>query len=104
MHSLRLFILCLVLIACKKPENPSIPRSEMIKILADIHLSEASIGNISPQIKDSIASMYLDQILKIHKTSKDNFNSSLRIYNQDPIEIEKIYEDVLKELEGKGLK
>lgn len=95
MHSLRLFILCLVLIACKKPENPSIPRSEMIKILADIHLSEASIGNISPQIKDSIASMYLDQILKIHKTSKDNFNSSLKLQSS-PVRLKKFTKMYLK--------
>lgn len=97
-------LMCIYISACKKAEQPIIPKEKMIEILADIHISEAALANTSPGTKDSIAGVYLTQILKIHHVARKDFDQSLKIYNHDPLTLEPMYDEVLKDLDEKASK
>jgi hypothetical protein len=93
-------IACLIfIISCKKAEVPIIEESKMIKILADLHISESALGNVDPKVKDSLSIVYMNQILKIYKVNKSDFDQSLRVYNHDPKKLEKMYDKILLSLE-----
>lgn len=94
----------LICSSCAKSEAPVIPREKMVKILSDLQISEAAAGNLSPEKKDSISRIYKQQIFKIHKVTDSDFEQSLKIYSKDPVELEKIYEKVLTELDPKDSK
>lgn len=87
---------------CKNDENGLlIPEEKMIAILADIHLAEAALKSIKKHKKDSLGSMYYEQIFTIHNISRDSFENDLHILRSTPDKLEKIYSKVLEQLNKK---
>lgn len=93
-----LFFSLAFLVSCKKEVAP-ISKTQMISILVDMHASEAATVNIDPHIKDSLSKVYLGEILQIHKTTKDDFDKSLAMYNKNPKQMEIMYDSVLARIE-----
>lgn len=92
-------LICGLSVACQKTEKPQVDKDTMIKILADMHVSDAVLANVNPGIKDSVSKVYLDEILKIHKVKKADFDQAIKYYESKPEILENMYEDVLERLE-----
>lgn len=92
---LSFFILILFLFSCGGNKvNLPIPESELIKILADIHLAEAAFQNLSSSAKDTLAYQYYDQIYQIHQVDKAQVDSCIAILNRNPKYFFDTYEKV----------
>ncbi|MEZ4900941.1 MAG: DUF4296 domain-containing protein [Spirosomataceae bacterium] len=95
----------LLLSACQaEPEIPkgTISEAKMAQILADIHLLEARIGRLNLTSLDSstIVTEHLKQkIFKKYATDSATYNRSYQFYSTNPLFLERIYADVVKQLE-----
>jgi len=91
---------------CKNKEQPVerpqnlIPRQEMINILVDIHLIEASLKtNYNRKLhKDEYTRYYYNYLYDKYKISRENFDSSLAFYQQNIQSFDTLYADVITEL------
>lgn len=95
-----------VLLSCSQqdkkihiPEN-IIPPEQMVPILVDFHLTEASIY-LSKQKDEEIGPITVqryDFILNKHQITRKKLNESFRFYSDHLNEMKKIYEQVVVEL------
>ena len=104
MNRLLSLLFCLCLLSCQqqtddKPAN-MIPQQKMVRILADIHITEALIErNVS--YPDTALVLYADKhtgILKKHAVEKQAFESTYRYYLTHLPEMDKLYEIVVDTL------
>lgn len=88
--------------ACDK-EKKQLPISQekMIDILVDVHVAEAAMQELSSILRDSIGEIYYEQIFEMHGVTKDEFNKALYLIKQDPEQMERVYKDVLAEIDKK---
>jgi len=101
---LRVFILVLIIsfsfLSCQEGEiKPQIPDEEMIKILTDLHIAEAAILSLNQKIKDSISTVYYQQIFEIHGVTDSIFYKDLEFLRKDAKRLEGIYQKVIVEIE-----
>ncbi len=107
-----LIILTMISSSCRmveKEETPMIPENlipieQMVDILVDFHLIEASLLNKQHQLKDIDyqTSRYYDFILKKHEITREKFNVSLDYYKQDIEKMKIIYQDIVTDLNIKS--
>lgn len=96
-----LFLL-LTLSACNKDqEKLPIREEKMIDILVDVHVAEAAMQELSSVIRDSLGEVYYGQIFEIHDITEEDFNKTMYLIKQDPEHMERIYKEVLVELDKK---
>jgi hypothetical protein len=105
------FIALLVLFACKNRESLSvtdlqkpdslISRTQMIRILTDVHLTEAALvymktkGETSKNLTDD----YYNAVFSKYKISRKNFESNFDYYKRDQEDLIKMYDEVINNLE-----
>lgn len=100
-----IFILSNVFLSCKQEEIEfQIPDEKMIKILTDLHISEAAILSLNQKTKDSISPVYYQQIFEIHGVTDSVFYSDLEKLRSDSKRLEKIYQEVIVEIEQLDIK
>jgi len=116
MRSVIIFCMLCFLVSCggsKKELLPGklsadsvIPRDEMIKVLVDVHLVEASLnlqksrgGNVS-----QLTQNYYQWLCRKYHMSHQRFRDNLNYYKMDPQNFSKIYEEVVKILTDKASK
>ena len=100
-----LSILSILLLACTSPktEIPTeiLSKMEFASILKEIHVAEAAFElNKSKGLenaKNTLANNY-QSIYKKHDISASTFSKSLDYYAKNPEKLEKIYSNVLEEL------
>jgi len=82
-----------------KPEN-LIPRDNMVKVLADIQLIEASIklNNNRKLKKEEYTYYYYQYLFEKHNITEEEFNISLEYYQAHIYTLDTIYIDVISEL------
>jgi hypothetical protein len=99
------FSVTFFLFACKGSKSPGgiIKHDQMVSLLTDVHIVDGSLYTI-PQAPDSLYKYgkvaYLD-IFKKHHTDSVQFRISLKYYATQPIELQAIYDQVLKNLNQK---
>ncbi|HNW68941.1 MAG TPA: DUF4296 domain-containing protein [Bacteroidales bacterium] len=101
-----ILLVCLVAVtACSKEKKVSIPPEvippdQMVQVLVDFHLAEASLVQASLDQKnvDSLNNLYFYQILQKHQINYKKYNESLKFYSSNLEELHKIYGDVVSEL------
>lgn len=81
-------------------ETPSpIPREALVKIIAESLIIEPA-GRELPKIhQDSLYAYHYGRLLEQRGFSLDEFISSMQILQQNPKELEAVYEDVLSHLQ-----
>lgn len=79
--------------------NLPINDSKLIDILCDVHIMEAALQNRSTEEKDSIAKMYYQQVYEKHEITETSFLRSLELMEEHPKKLEKIYGQVLIQLD-----
>jgi hypothetical protein len=105
------FLIIPALFACKNQQSPTgsdlqkpdslISRRQMIRILTDVHLTEAAISFIKTKgdAPKNLSEDYYTAVFSKYKISRKNFESSFDYYKGDQEDLIKIYEEVIKNLE-----
>jgi hypothetical protein len=103
-----ILILLVILIGCRgndqenkiQPPNHLIPRDEMISILVDIHLVEASFKTNPVRKEDpyTYSSVYYESVFKKYSITRKDFEENLKYYQQDIKDFDKMYEEVITRL------
>lgn len=97
-----LFLL-LFLAGCRQRfQKLSISQDELVPLLCDVHLSEAALQNVNGALKDSLTVVYLDQICKIHKISRERLDEVLAELRNNPDAMKKAYLEVSQKLQQRG--
>ena len=98
-------ILMPFLTGCKdEPDVPTgtITEAKMANILTDMHVLEARIGRLGLTSLDSstiVAEHLKLKIFKKYSTDSATYNRSYQFYSTNPVFLERIYGDVVKQLE-----
>jgi Domain of unknown function (DUF4296) len=101
-----IFVLLVVLFSCgKKKTDFAIPddvikRGEMVKILADVHIAEATINlrNVAvPDVRNLNAALYKNIFVK-HQITKEEFTKSYNFYSNNTELFNEMYDSVIMEL------
>jgi hypothetical protein len=98
-----IFVVFLIFTSCKEKKKilpQIIPRNEIIPILVDMHIADASLNILAvKQKKFNFKSCdYYYSVLKKYHTDKATFDRSILYYSHDIEEYNKIYDEVLKKL------
>ncbi|HZX63149.1 MAG TPA: DUF4296 domain-containing protein [Bacteroidales bacterium] len=83
-----------------------IPRNEMINVLVDVHLVEASL-NLQRNREGNVPLLtqnYYQWLCRKHHISPQRFRDNLNYYKMDPENFSKMYEEVVKNLTDKANK
>ena len=113
MRCLAFLSFLLILAGCKSSGEKDLPRglmkdsiisqTEMIKILADVHVLEAAL-QIQRSKKGDVIPMedrYYKKLFSTYKVSRGRFKLNLNYYEMDPENFRKMYEEVVKELDAR---
>lgn len=88
----------LLLTACEVPLGVA-SKKEMAKILADVHLAEATVGQKYSYNDNSTKRAYFESVFAKHGITRDDFNASLEWYARHPRVFTEVYADVVRRLE-----
>jgi hypothetical protein len=91
----------LFLLACSKKEELPVEENLLIETLIDIHLAESAMLHEIGSKKDSLATLYYDQVMQIHGMDRAVFDTCIAILRRNPALMQEIYAKVGKELEKK---
>jgi hypothetical protein len=104
-------VVTLLLFACKNNQSSAaadiqkpdslIQRSQMVRILTDVHLTEAALGfyKTKGEATKNLTSDYYNAVFSKYRISRKNFESNFKYYESNPDELIKIYEQVISNLE-----
>ena len=100
------FWVTLILTSCKHAESDQaiIGRDKMVHLLTDLHIADGGMYNTISVHPDTLykygTARYLALFKKYHVDSS-TFRRSLKYYSRKPVEMEAMYEEILKELAAK---
>ena len=102
-HIVLIIILLLTFSNCQKQEKvPQLSDEQIIKVLVDLHIAEASSLSLGNELKDSVINLYYPQIFEIHGIEDSLFFKEFAVIRKNPKKLEMIYEKVLVEIEQLG--
>lgn len=80
-------------------EKPVLSEESLKKVLKDIHLAESLLTEVvNREAKDSLARLYYNQIFRLNKVKKEDFDQSMHAYFTDPAALDSLYAAVIAEL------
>ncbi len=84
------------------PKLPSdiLPPETMVQILADVHMADA-VAETKAQAgmnEEQLTKGYYGMIYKTRGITAEQFHSSMKYYDSEPLWVNKIYDDVQQEL------
>jgi len=100
------FSATLILSACKHgtTDQPIIEREQMVGLLTDLHIVDGGMYNMVSINADTLykygTARYL-ALFKRHHVDSSEFRRSLRYYAGKPVELEAMYDEILKHLADK---
>jgi hypothetical protein len=100
------FLICVLIISCseqraqRKAAETIIEKEKMINILTDMHIVEAanSMRLIADSNKTVPIAPYQLEIFKKYNVSKTKFDSSLKYYSENHMQLNNIYDEVINEI------
>ncbi|MBE7175205.1 MAG: DUF4296 domain-containing protein [Mucilaginibacter polytrichastri] len=95
-------MIALFLISCGRSKIPAhiIAKDRMTDLLVDIHLVDGSVYMTShPDSVNKYALGLYKAVFAKHKVDTADFRKSFIYYSEHPIEMDKMYDDVLKKLQ-----
>ena len=97
-------LLLLFVVSCKQKlldvPKDVIPMETMKVILADMHVADA-VAETKTQVganEKELVQKYDEQIFKIHGTTREAFAKSFSFYEQNPVLLNLMYDDILNDL------
>lgn len=99
-----LFALIITLFVSCKPKVPSdiIQPSKMEDLLYDYHLAQAVADQDAPNKADYNRRLYFDAVLKKHKVTQAEFDSSMLYYQRHTERLYNIYDNINKRLQNEA--
>ena len=79
----------------------AIPEDKLVLILADAHIAEAAMQGRIQGTRDTLGTLYYQQIFQIHQVSEADFRETMRLVAQNPQLANELYGKVLEALERK---
>jgi len=99
-YYLYIFLCLLSVGSCMEKELvPVTDEEQIVRVLADLHVSEAAAQQFDVTLRDSFREVYYDQIFKIHQIEKEVFEKDLDLLKQNPSQLSTVYDKVIKLLE-----
>lgn len=95
-----------MLFACSKSEvkipTNVLPQKKMHEVLVDVHIAQAasSMNALNDTVSYSLAD-YMPALLRLHKISRAQFDTSMNFYAANPELLDNIYKEVIDELNKK---
>jgi hypothetical protein len=83
---------------CMEEPKPSLPQEKIVAILTDIHMAEAAGHRLFGEVKDSMLTIYYQQVYDLHGVQESEFLEDLDLLYQHPNQLEGIYEQVLERM------
>ncbi|MFH2141783.1 MAG: DUF4296 domain-containing protein [Bacteroidota bacterium] len=90
---------------CSSEVEPEIPdyvisREKIIPVIIDMHIADATLMTLQLDNKENKyrSDFYYEQIFTKHNITKSDFDTSIMFYSRIPDYYNKIYDDVLAEL------
>lgn len=103
MQKIVLLVCFFLMVSCnEKPDKMMIPEETLVSVLADVHVAEGALLSIDHTQKDSLKSIYYQQIFEIHSVSDTAFAHDMTILKNNPEQMEIIYEQVMKKINEIG--
>ncbi len=103
-----LLLLLLSQLSCIKKEDKKLPdnimtHKQMVEVLVDVHLVEASLSNkrCNSKTLKSYSNYYYNFIFKKHHITRKKYEESLNYYKLHLKKLDKIYADVITNLSKK---
>ncbi len=85
--------------SCQESEETySIEEEKMINILVDIHISEAAAQQGDISHRDSLRTVYYDQVFEIHEVSKSKYEADMELLKRDAERLTQTYDKVIEKL------
>jgi len=86
--------------SCQEEEvAPLIEETKMVRLLADLHVSESATQHFGVTLRDSFRQVYYEQIFEIHEVDQALFEKELKILKKNPKRLSAYYDQVIKVLE-----
>ena len=92
----------LLLVACTPEDTappPPIPREALVEILAESLILEPAGREVLAAKQDSIYQMHYERLLERRGYSIDDFIASMQSLQNNPKELEAVYEEVLEQVQ-----
>ncbi|MFK8104628.1 MAG: DUF4296 domain-containing protein [Saprospiraceae bacterium] len=91
-----LFVLCTI--ACNQAADLRIEEEKLVQVLTDVHIAEGAAQNLVQPVKDSMLTLYYQQIFDIHKLEEADFKADMIYLSNHSKVSQDIYERVLNEI------
>lgn len=85
-----IFLVLVIATSCRKKKSEEeavydlpIPRSQMVNVLTDIYMAEASLIEYTSDKQDSMRKLFTTEIFTIHQIDKNYFDSIQQILSQN---------------------
>ncbi|MBL7818026.1 MAG: DUF4296 domain-containing protein [Saprospiraceae bacterium] len=91
----------LSLVSCQPTIEAPIPSEKLVHILVDIHTAEALTESEKQEVRDSMNSIYYEQIFKQHGVTDKDLDSTMTIYARNPVQFDSIYVQVERMVKAK---
>lgn len=103
-HFILILNLMLFVFSCKKDDDAIIKRSEMVEIMAEIHLADARIDFSETNVKhrNQAAVNYYESIFRKHHTNRKAFQNTMKFYLKHPQDLDSLYSDVVINIKTKA--
>ena len=77
---------------------------KLVEVLIDVHVAEAAVQMLRGATKDSVINAYYDQIFEIYGLKREDFETTMELYRNDPKRMEELYAKVMTEMERQEVK
>ncbi len=85
--------------SCQDAAGLHYSESQLVEVLADLHVARSAIQNAPPPDKDSLYEDLHRQVAAIHHMDVQRLNDDLEYLMDHPERLEKIYDKVIQSLE-----
>ena len=97
--------LALLLVSCgKEKEQAPVSEDQLLEVLIDVHIAEAAVQSLRGETKDSVIHAYYDQVFEIYGLKREDFETTMELYRNDPKRMEELYAKVMTEMERQEVK
>jgi hypothetical protein len=97
-------LLCILVFSCITPPripDDVLPKEKMVQMIADIHMVESRVGQLSLRSMDSayvLEKVWEEKVYKKYNTDSATYKRSFRFYSENPEYMEEIYNAVTDSL------
>lgn len=86
----------------QQTEELPVPLKKAAMIIVDTHVAEAALQNVYGARKDSLASVYYQQIYDIHGIDSTTYRELIRLIRNNPEYMETVYEVAFEEMRSRS--